>query len=240
MTRPVVFKLTSVIKQYNGREVLDIPNLEIRENEFFVVVGPSGAGKSTLLKLLDFLEQPDKGEVTYSGKLVSGSEAIMVRREVGLVFQRPEMLAGSVRDNVSYPLKLRGESSDGRVEKILEHLHLNALAETHTSQLSGGESQRVAFARVCITRPKVLLMDEPTANLDPYHVGLIEAMAQQMHENGATVILVTHNVFQARRLAKRVGLMLGGKMVEIGEVEDFFSKPNDPRAKEFVHGKMVY
>lgn len=240
MSNEIIYQLHDVVKKYSGRDVLDIPDFDIRENEFFVVVGPSGAGKSTLLRLLDFLEQPDEGEVRYAGKLVSPSEAIRVRREVGLVFQRPEMLAGSVRDNVSYPLKLRGENADGRVDQILEQLHLESLAETHTSQLSGGESQRVAFARVCITKPRVLLMDEPTANLDPYHVGLIESMAQQMHKNGASVILVTHNVFQARRLAQRVGLMLAGKMVEIGEAEEFFTNPSDPRAVEFVQGKMIY
>lgn len=240
MKSKVIYQLQNAVKRYNGRDVLQISKLEIFENDFFVVVGPSGAGKSTLLRLLDFLEPPDEGEVLFTGRKVSRTEAIPVRREIGLVFQRPEMLAGSVRDNVSYPLRLRGESLDGRVDRILEQLHLTTLADTHISQLSGGESQRVAFARVCISEPRVLLMDEPTANLDPYHVSLIESMAQQMHKKGATVVLVTHNVFQARRLAQRVGLMLAGKMVEVGQTHDFFNHPSDPRAMEFIQGKMVY
>ena len=157
-----------------------------------------------------------------------------------MVFQRPEVLDGSVLQNVQYPLKVRGMDHYGKVEDILKHLDLLKLADQNASELSGGELQRLALARALVIRPKVLLLDEPTANLDPYNVELIEMIIQEYHQQGTTVVLVTHNVFQARRIAQRVGLMLNGQLVEVSPKEEFFNSPKDPRAKSFVRGEMVY
>ena len=118
---------------------------------------------------------------------------------------------------------------------------LKGLARRRARSLSGGEMQRVALARALILRPRVLLLDEPTANLDPYHVDQAEQLIREANaRDGTTVVLVTHHVFQARRLAHRTGLMLGGRLVELAETAAFFSSPADPRTSAFVRGEMIY
>jgi tungstate transport system ATP-binding protein len=124
---------------------------------------------------------------------------------------------------------------------MLALVGLTTLAKANAHKLSGGEMQRVALARALVIRPAVLLLDEPTANLDPYNVGLIEDIVRrQNREQGTAIVLVTHNVFQAKRLARRVGLMLGGKLIEVSVTEKFFDSPADPRTAAFVRGEMVY
>jgi tungstate transport system ATP-binding protein len=165
-----------------------------------------------------------------------------LRRRVTTVFQRPILLNRSVRDNVEYGLRLRGRRNGRQlVEATLERVGLGELAAQRARTLSGGEAQRVALARAMVLRPDVLLLDEPTANLDPYNVGLIEEIVRDLNrEWGTTIVLVTHNIFQARRLADRVALLLEGQMVEMADVGSFFKSPRDPRAAAFVRGDMVY
>ncbi len=239
-----IFRLQNVTKEYNGRRVLQVDHLKIRQGEVFALVGPSGAGKSTLLRLLNFLEPPTAGRIRFLDVEFSASQPMPLayRRRVTTVFQRPILLNRRVWRNVGYGLRLRGRrNSDGRIEKALEQVGLTALARQRARTLSGGEAQRVALARAIVLQPDVLLLDEPTANLDPYNVGLIEEIVQGLNrERGTTVVLVTHNVFQARRLAQRVGLLLEGQIVEEAGVEAFFESPEDPRTAAFVRGEMVY
>jgi tungstate transport system ATP-binding protein len=152
------------------------------------------------------------------------------------------LLNRSVRDNVAFGINLRGRrDSRQEIETTLEQVGLGDLGRQKARTLSGGEAQRVALARAMVLRPDVLLLDEPTANLDPYNVGLIEEIVQRLNrEHGITLVLVTHNVFQAKRLAQRVALMLEGQIVEIADVETFFETPRDPRTRAFVNGEMVY
>lgn len=238
-----LYVLEGIRKTYGGRCVLDIDHLRVRSGEVLGVVGPSGAGKSTLLRLLNFLEIPDGGRLTFQGRQVhEGGVPLATRRQVTTVFQRPVLLSSSVVRNVAYGLRLRG-MRDGRQEvgQVLARVGLADLARAPARTLSGGEAQRVALARALILRPAALLLDEPTANLDPYNVGLIEDAVRRMNrEQGTTVVLVTHNVFQARRLAHRVVLLLGGRVVEAANVPDFFDDPRDPRTDAFVRGEMVY
>jgi tungstate transport system ATP-binding protein len=125
--------------------------------------------------------------------------------------------------------------------EALEVVGLSALARQSARTLSGGEAQRVALARALVLRPDVLLLDEPTANLDPYNIGVIEATVRRLNaEQGTTVVLVTHNVFQAHRLAHRMGLLLDGRLVEAADVRTFFESPRDPRTGAFVRGEMIY
>jgi tungstate transport system ATP-binding protein len=146
-----------------------------------------------------------------------------------------------VRDNIAYGLRLRGENANGRADELLETIGLQSLARASAVKLSGGEMQRVALARALVIEPRVLLLDEPTANLDPYNVALIEEIARAHNRaRGTTIVLVTHNVFQAKRLAHRVGLMLGGRIVEVNDTRAFFDAPRDPRTAAFVRGEMVY
>jgi len=239
-----IYRLRDVTKEYKGRRVLHIDHLDIRRGQVFGLVGPSGAGKSTLLRLLNFLEPPTTGSIRFLEAEFSSDRAmpLELRRRVTTVFQRPALLNRSAWANVSFGLGLRGwRNSTQWIEATLNQVGLSALAHQQARALSGGEAQRVALARAMVLRPDVLLLDEPTANLDPYNVGLIEDIVQALNrERGTTLILVTHNVFQARRLAQRVALMLEGRMIEVADVDTFFQSPHDPRTRAFVNGEMVY
>ena len=237
-----LYSLTNVVKSYAGRRVVQIAGLEIQAGEIVAVVGPSGAGKSTLLRLLNFLEPCDGGSFFYDGQPAGPGLTLAARRQVTTVFQRPALLNASVEDNVALGLRLRGLRGDPRALRVmLERLGLAGLARASARTLSGGEMQRVALARALLARPRVLLLDEPTANLDPFNVGLIEETVREANrEQGATVVLVTHNVFQARRLARRAALMLSGQVVETAPADTFFDAPADARTRAFVNGEMVY
>jgi tungstate transport system ATP-binding protein len=240
----LAYRLHDVTKEYEGRCVLKVEDLSICRGEVLAVVGPSGAGKSTLLRLLNFLEIPSRGCISFHECDFSANQPVPLdlRRRVTTVFQRPVLLNRSVRANVGYGLSLRGSHHpNGVIQSALEQVGLGGLAHQRARTLSGGEAQRVALARAIVLEPEVLLLDEPTANLDPHNVGLIEAIVTDLNrERGTTLVLVTHNVFQAKRLAHRVALMLEGQVVEVSGVEEFFESPGDPRTAAFVRGDMVY
>lgn len=163
-----VYQLEGVRQRYNGREVLHVAEMTIDRGEILAPVGPSGAGKSTLLRLLNFLEPPSSGRLTFDQKPVLGEVPLPVRRRVTTVFQKPVLLKRSVRDNFRYGLELQGEKLSEDILHIwLDRLGLSKLAHQPARKLSGGEAQRVALARALLVRPDVLLLDEPTANLDP-------------------------------------------------------------------------
>jgi|Deesub1362A_J573_1020465.scaffolds.fasta_scaffold01159_10 tungstate transport system ATP-binding protein len=236
-----LYILEGVRKAYGGRTVLDVEHLEVRCGEVLAVVGPSGSGKSTLLRLLNFLEPPSGGRILFEGQPISLPVPLATLRRVTMVFQRPQLLNRSVEANVAYGLKLRGRPRDGRVQQVLARVGLASLAGAPARSLSGGEAQRVALARALVLEPQALLLDEPTANLDPYNVGLIEDLIRaQNAEQGTTIVLVTHNVFQARRLAHRCALLLEGRLIEVAPTEAFFEESADPRTAAFVRGEMVY
>lgn len=239
-----VYHLHAVVKRYGDRVVLNVDDLSIHQGEMLALLGPSGAGKSTLLRLLNFLEPPSAGAISFSGQPFAAADPVPleVRRRVTTVFQRPVLFNRSVWDNVRYGLQLRGERN-GRdeVAGALEQVGLTSLSRQPARTLSGGEAQRVALARALVLQPDVLLLDEPTANLDPYNVSLIEQIVLRANqERGTTVVMVTHNLHQARRLGTRVGLLLDGALVEVAPTKEFFDSPADPRTGRFVHGEMIY
>lgn len=238
-----VFEIFDLQKSYDGRKVLDIDHLEIDPGEILAIVGPSGSGKSTLLRILNFLEPPDHGRLRYFGREIDFLNIpLAVQRSVTTVFQRPSLLSGSVAANILFGLKLRG-NRDGREElnQLLAKVGLTHLARKSALTLSGGEAQRVALARALILKPDVLLMDEPSANLDPYNVELIESVVRDLnHSQRTTIVLVTHNIFQAHRLANRVMFLLNGKIIEVADTQTFFENPVDPRTRAFVQGDMVW
>lgn len=239
-----VYTLDRLIKRYREREACNIESLEIQRGEALGIIGPSGSGKSTLLRLLNFLEPQTSGTIRFLGETYDGrtSVSLDVRRRMTLVFQSPLLFNTSVLNNVAYGLKLRGiKDARARAADFLEKLGMGSLAREHPSTISFGETQRVALARALILEPEVLLLDEPTANLDPYNVALVEdLMRRSLSEMGATIVIVTHNVFQARRLADRTALLLDGKVVEVGPTEELFSEARDPRTRAFLGGEMVY
>lgn len=236
-----VFDLQNIAMRYGARTVLHVPRFTINQGEAWALLGPSGAGKSTLLRVLCLLETPTTGQVRYRLHLISGAIPLAVQREIVLVFQRPLLLDATVWHNVAYGLRLRRKRDDRLVRQTLDLLGLAPLAHARAGTLSGGEMQRVAVARALVIRPQVLLLDEPTANLDPRNVALIEgAVATLRREHGTTIVIATHNVYQARRLATHAAMLLDGEMIEAGPVEQILDQPHDKRTASFVRGDMVY
>lgn len=239
-----VYDLKGISKRYGARTVLEIDELSVQKGEILALVGPSGAGKSTLLRILALIEPPTAGTLRFMGVEAVGARAvpIAIHRQIAMVFQRPLLLNRSVQANVAYGLQLRGERNyQAKVQAALELLGLASMARQNTRTLSGGEAQRVSLARAMVLDTEVLLLDEPTANLDPYNVNLMENAIHSMNqEQHKTIVMVTHNVFQAHRLAQRTALLLEGRLIELAQTLDFFAAPRDPRTAAFVRGDMVY
>jgi len=233
-------------KIYNGRTVLDIDDLEIEEGKITAIIGPSGAGKTTLLSLINGIERPDAGSVFFGGEEISPESrcSIETARRMAMVFQKPVMFNTTVYNNIAYGLKIRNmkhEQIDKRIRAASDWMGISKLLGQKAATLSGGESGRVAVARAMIIRPDLLLMDEPTANLDPANVSTIEEMiTKAAREYGSTVIIVTHNMFQARRLADNIVFMLNGQIIEKGSGTEIFGNPSDRRTQAFISGNMVY
>ena len=245
MTSTPLYSLENITMQYGKRTVLNIGQLQVHPGELLTIVGPSGAGKSTLLRLLGLLEAPTNGTCTLH---LDGTDydhrtaPIDIRRQIAMVFQNPHLLSRRVRANVAYSLRVRGNRNGTvRINDMLERVAMLKLQNAHPQQLSGGELQRVALARALIIEPNILLLDEPTANLDPYNVRLIEDLLQeQRQQHQTTVILITHNIFQAKRLADRVAFLFEGELIEVASSDVFFNNPQHPRTAAFVSGDLVY
>jgi tungstate transport system ATP-binding protein len=236
------YLLDGVEQSYGGRTVLRVGRLEVPAGSVLCLLGPTGAGKSTLLRLLAAVERPAEGKLWFEGHALHERELpLSVRRRITLVFQAPLLLTGTVRANVEYGLRLRGARDRAeRASASLDRLKLSALASRPARALSGGERQTVALARALALAPDVLLLDEPTAHLDPARVALVEGAVAEERGRGATVVWATHNLFQARRVADRVALLLDGGLVEDAAVGVFFEAPRDPRTAAFVRGEMIY
>jgi tungstate transport system ATP-binding protein len=243
MNLPPVFALTDVGKRQGDAFTLEIGALAVRPRETLCLVGPTGAGKSTLLRLLGGLERPTSGQLLWHGRPI-GDDLVSLEslRRIATVHQNPLLLSATVRYNVEYGLKVRGlRRPRDRCEAVLKSLGLIRLADQDSRTLSGGQAQLVAIARALVVEPEVLLLDEPTAHLDPATVALVEGLIHEQRQRiGMTVVWATHNLFQARRMACRVGLLLNGQLIEVADTKTFFERPNDPRAADFVAGRMVY
>jgi tungstate transport system ATP-binding protein len=237
-----LFQLKQVEQWYNGRCVLNIDQLAIQQGEILAIVGPSGAGKSTLLRLLNFLERPSTGQLSFDGQPVSADIPLAQRRRITTVFQQPLLLKRSVLANLKYGLSLRGKKLTPETAATwLNRLGLTTLANQPARKLSAGEAQRVALVRALLIKPDVLLLDEPTANLDPYNVSLLESIIREENEsNQTTTVLVTHNIFQARRLAHRTALLIDGRIIEIALTETLFTAPQNPKTAAFLKGEFIY
>jgi tungstate transport system ATP-binding protein len=240
MTAPLAFAIEGLRRSYGGEWRLDLPTLEVRQGEFLAILGPTGAGKSTLLRLLHFLDSPEAGQVLYEGRPIPDPAPLDVRRTIGMIFQRPLMLNGSVRDNIAFGLRVRGERDSRRVDELLGRFDLAHLSRREARMISGGEMQRLALARALASRPRVLLLDEPAASLDPGHVAVVEGIIRDTHrEDGTTIVLATHNLGQARRLAQRAGLLAGGRLIEIGETQAFFDRPRHTLTAAYLRGDLL-
>ncbi|MHB8972368.1 MAG: ATP-binding cassette domain-containing protein [Pirellulaceae bacterium] len=238
-----IIHVENIVKHYGAAFTLRVASLQVARGEVLCLLGPTGAGKSTLLSLLSGLEPASEGQVFLDGQcLDSRNTPIGIRRRIALVGQQPLPISGSVQMNVEYGLKIRHVPHRyERVLPTLQRLGLDTLATQWAHTLSGGQMQLVALARALVTRPDVLLLDEPTANLDPARVGLVEAViAEAQAAHGMTVLWATHNLFQARRVASRIGLLWNGQLIEVSPTREFFESPVDSRTADFVAGRLVY
>ena len=240
LKRAAFFEVIHLRHRYGARTVLNIPRLDIVRGETLGIIGPSGAGKSTLLRLLQGLERPTEGAVHVDGSPMPYPVPLSLSRRITTVFQRPLMLDRSVRDNVLFGLRVRGRNDSAAAEPLLERLGLAHLSGAPARHLSGGEIQRVALARAMALDPEVLLLDEPAANLDPANVARAEALIRDAQRRGRTIVLVTHNTHEARRLAHTTLLLMEGAVVEVNATATLFESPSDPRTREFLAGELVY
>jgi len=240
-----LLSLEKVTRRFGPKTALDSVSLEVGKGEIFGLLGPSGSGKTTLLRLAGMLDTPSEGRVLFDERPVQaeGDRDLTTRRKIAMILQKPVVFRGSVLQNATYGLRIRRlEESKSRRSALeaLQAVGLTEMAGRAASTLSGGEVQRLAFARAAVLGPELLLLDEFTANLDPANIIMLEKAVRSFRDGGGTVIMVTHNPAQGKRLADRVCLLLGGRLVETGPAHRFFEGPETKEAKEFLNGTMVW
>ncbi|MGB5833107.1 MAG: ATP-binding cassette domain-containing protein [Thiohalocapsa sp.] len=221
----------------DGLRLIDELYLTLRPGPLTVVMGPNGAGKSLLLRLLHGLLTPSNGEIRWHGGTADG-EAL--RRRQAMVFQRPVLLRRSVRANLDFALHVRGRRDPARRDELLRFVGLAERAQQPARLLSGGEQQRLALARALATEPELLLLDEPTASLDPSATAAIERLVLAAHRDGTKILFVTHDLGQARRLADEVLFLNHGKVTEQTDAERFFQDPASQAAADYLSGRLVF
>ena len=229
-------RLERVSYQVSGTPLLSGIDLEVTAGRRHVVLGANGAGKSLLLRLCHGLIEPTSGTRRWRNGVVRPEAQAMV-------LQRPVLLRRSVAANLDYPLALRGLPRAERIRTValtLERFGLTALADRPARLLSGGEQQRLALARAWAMRPEVLFLDEPSAALDPSATRIIETMILGFSADGITIVMTTHDLGQARRLAHDVAFLHLGRLVEKGPAKDFFHGPRTPEARAFLAGDLVW
>ena len=223
-------KLKNVTKRYGEIIALNEVSLEVKEREIFTVLGPNGSGKTTMLRIIASIDEPTSGEVFLDDEKINDKNRSRARRRSTMVFQKTALFNTTVYKNVAYGLKLRGyprKEIDEKVKEALSLVKLRGYEGRHAKKLSGGEQQRISLARALVLNTDLLLLDEPTANLDPRNVSIIEETISRVNrEFDTTIVMATHNMFQAETLTKRVALLLGGKMAQIGAPQEILGSPS--------------
>ena len=237
---------------YGENQALKNINVSIPEKSITALIGPSGCGKSTFLKTLNRMNDliPSvkiQGDVSYKGKNIFDKDVDVneLRRDVGMVFQKPNPFPMSIYDNIAYGPRTHGITSKVKLDEIVEKALKDAAIwdevkdrlKKNALGLSGGQQQRLCIARALAVEPEVLLMDEPTSALDPISTSRIEELALQLKEK-YTIIIVTHNMQQAVRISDNTAFFLLGELVEMGETEKLFSQPKDKRTEDYITGRF--
>jgi len=223
-----IFRIENLKKYYDNKPVLDIPHLELEKGKIYAVVGPNGAGKTTLLNILAGLDESTDGKIIFQGQAIDYKSNIItdIRKHITMVMQDPVLFHTTVEKNVAYGLRVRSIDKKMRHEKVIEALKMVGLPgfeKRKAHQLSAGENRRVALARALVLNPKVLLLDEPTANIDIRNAEVIEKLIQKIKSEQQTVIVMTtHDLSQAYRLADKIISLLFGRVVE-SSPENIFS-----------------
>lgn len=236
-----MIKFINANKWFNDRHVLKNINLEISKGEVIVICGPSGAGKSTLLRTINKLEPIDDGEIIVDGMYLSDpkTDLTALRAEIGMVFQHFNLYPHktATRNITLAPRKVRGLSkkdAQERAYKLLERVGLFHRKDAYPVQLSGGEQQRVAIARSLAMEPKIMLFDEPTSALDPELINEVLDVMISLAKEGMTMVVVTHEIGFAQKVADKVVFMDNGEILEIGTPPDIFVNPKHQRTKDFM------
>jgi len=230
----------NVNQKFNGHDILKNINLQVEPGEVFALIGPTGAGKTTLLRLLNMLDQPSSGKIYFQGNDTAESAGLRLemRRYMAFVLQKPIVFNLSVYENIAVGLKWRGLNKKEvrrKTESVLEMVSLEEYKDRNARTLSGGETQRVAIARAIVSEPKLLLLDEPSANLDPATAARVETLISDIiKHNNTTVIIATHDMSQGQRLADRVGVLINGEMIQSGDWRQIFNAPFNEEVADLV------
>jgi tungstate transport system ATP-binding protein len=231
-------QLRDVVFSVGGRRIIDGITLVLESGARTIIVGPNGAGKSVLLRLCHGLLQPTSGTIHWNTP-----EQPRAPRRQAMVFQRPVLLRRSALSNIEYALRVAGvprKQRDARACEALRSVGLDALARRPARVLSGGEQQRLALARVWALRPELLFLDEPTASLDPGATQEIERVIVALHAAGTKIVMVTHNLGQARRLGDEVVFLHQGQVLERAPADRFFLRPESAEAAKFLKGQLPW
>ncbi|MDP6173906.1 MAG: phosphate ABC transporter ATP-binding protein [Rhodospirillales bacterium] len=231
-------QLTGLRFEAAGKHLIKDITLTLEAGSRTMILGPNGAGKSLLLRLCHGLIEPSAGSITWQGP--GGGDA---QSRQAMVFQRPVMLRRSVAANVAFGLKLQGFERAKRAELVDDMLHktgLKRLASSPARSLSFGEQQRLAVARAWTLKPQVLFLDEPTANLDPAATHALEELLQAISRSGTKIIMSTHDLMQAKRLADEVVFLYRGRLLEFARADQFFEMPENDLAQAFLRGELLW
>ncbi|OJI04936.1 ATP-binding cassette domain-containing protein [Polynucleobacter sp. MWH-Adler-W8] len=221
-------ELKDIIVKSNGRTILSIPHALIPADRITACIGPNGAGKTTLLKLLDGLVKPDSGTVSYSFKT-----------KTALVLHHTPMIKASAKTNIAMVCDADGSIENADVDRVIEQVGLNELANSPAHKLSAGERQKVCLGRAILQKPNLVLLDEPTANLDPKTTEQVEELIRQFDRQGVDVIFSSHQLAQVQRLAEHIIFIDQGEIKEKGPVGPFFNNPQTPAAKRYLQQELI-